>query len=582
MAIDLIKSYLVGIGFRVDENSFSKTKNSMNEADKTINKFNKNSQEGFSNTGDVLKDFFSLLNSSGGTLGKLFPELQGPFKGFIRDIGLVKKLYSDLTKQMETSPKNTKTKSEQENKFTASQNTKSKRQQEKQFTPQNTNTTDNVTSNALSTIPQNTELLDSSKNLVEQILNAKDAAKGLAEEGGNAFKLFSIEALGPIAAIVAGVATVTLAIRGLTKFLNGLADQDIEYEKLSRQLWTTKENAKEVDMALKTMGVTMKDLWLSPTLLKQFNQLRKDSKELKLPKEYTDNLKVVQGIGLEFKRLRQLGQLAFQWIGNYILKYAKGPLLEVKQAIHEFADGAIKEIPSIAKVLGTIIGILLRIISVIVKIGVFVLKLLNPFTKIIDIIKALGSIFEGLPEPVKKAIKIIGAIILTLEAPILAILLLIDDLFTYFKGGKSLTGSLIDKFSKLLDSAKNKIKSVIDWFRNLKKEILDSDIVKFFGSLGDGIKKGIEDFKKGDFKDLLGDISIKVKDFSSPNMNKVVSNYATSNTSNISKTTTQNSHNNIKNENTFNVYGGNDANSTGKAVKNHVTGITQRNVQGVF
>jgi len=81
---------------------------------------------------------------------------------------------------------------------------------------------------------------------------------------------------------------------------------------------------------------------------------------------------------------------------------------------------------------------------------------------------------------------------------------------------------------------------------------------------------------------LLGDISVKVKDFSNPNMNKVISSYATSNTSNVSKTTTQNSHNNIKNENTFKIYGGNDANSTGKAVKNHVNGIIQRNIQGAF
>lgn len=567
MAIDLIKSYLVGIGFKVDENSFNQTKNSMDEADKTINKFNKNSQEGFSNTNNVLKDLFSLLQTSGGTLGKLFPELRTPFKGVIGDILLIKKLYSDLTNTKQPPKPNIKA------------------EQESHFAPQNKNATNkNPIGKSLQVIPKNTEILDSSKNLVDSILDSKDAAEGLAEKGGNAFKLFSVEALGPIAAVVAGVAAVTLAVKGLAKFLNGLANQDIEYEKLSRQLWTTKENAKEVDMALKTLGVSMQDLWLSPTLLKQFNQLRQDSKELKLPKEYTDNLKIVQGIGLEFSRLRQLGQLAFQWIGNSILKYAAEPLNELRQTVRNFNEWLIKNIPNIGKVIGSIVGVLIRIIAVILKIGAFVLELIQPFTKVIDIIKDLASLFEGLPGPVKTAIKIIGAIILSLTFPILAVIAVLEDLMTYFKGGKSLTGTFIDKVSKAFDSMSQKIKNVIDWFKNLKKEILNSDFVKWIENTGQGIKNSINDIKNGNFKDLLGDISVKVKDFSSPNMNRVVSNYATSNTSNVSKTetTTQNSHNTVKNDNKIYVYGGKDSNVTGKAVKNNLNGITIRNLQEVF
>lgn len=571
MAIDLIKSYLVGIGFQVDENSFNQTQNSMNEADKTINKFNKNSQEGFSNTGDVLKDLFTLLKSSSGTLVKIFPGLQAPFSSFINDIGLIKKLYVDLNKEIEKTQKSPRTQAPTRNEninYNTTNNTG--------------NNSNNRDSNLPSVIQNSNELTNSSKNLIEQILNAKNASEGLVEEGGNAFKLFSIKALGPITAVVAGIAVFTLAAKGLSKFLNELANQDIEYEKLSRQLWTTKENAKEVDMALKTMGVTIKDLWLSPTLLKQFNQLRKDSAALKLPKEYTDNLKIIQGIGLEFKRFSQLGKLAFQWIGNYILKYAAGPLNDLRQMVHSFNDWLIKNIPGVGKVIGGILGVLIRIIGIILKIGAVLFKLTSPFFKIIELIGKIQDKFESLPEPVKKNIKSIMAILVLLTNPLMLIISLIDDLMTYFKGGKSLTGTFIDKFNKSLDSSGRKIKGVIDYFRNLKKEILNSDFGKFITNIGDGIKKGIENIKNGDFKDLLGNVSVKVKDFSGSNMNNLASNYATSNISNTSKTTTQNSHNNIKNENKIYVYGGNDANSTGKAVKNNVNGITIRNLQGVF
>jgi hypothetical protein len=525
----------------------------MNDVDKTIDKFNKNSQEGFSSTGDVLKDLFNLLKSSSGTLNKLFPELHSPLNGLLRDVVLIKKLYDDVSKIKVEKPKVKE--SQKDNNYNA-----------------NTNNEENGGSNLPTVIKNTTELSNASQNLVEQVINAQDASEALAEEGGNAFKLFSLKALGPIAAVVAGVVAVGVSIKGLTKLLSDLANQDIEYEKLSRQLWTTKENAREVDMALKTMGVTMKDLWLSPTLLKQFNQLRKDSKDLKLPKEYTDNLKIVQGIGLEFKRLRQFGAIAFQWIGNYILKYAKGPLNDFRNSIHSFNEWIKSNIPGMGKAVGSVIGYIIRALTVVIKVCGMILG------PIFEIIKWITN----LPEPFKKAFKIIAAIILAVQFPLIAVIALLDDLMTYFKGGKSLTGSIIDKFVKLLDTAKEKIKSVIDWFKNLKKEILNSDFVKGIEGLGDKIKKGFNDVKNGDFKAFISDTSAKVKDFSSPSVGKVAPSYTTSNTSHVSNSeTTTNSHNTIKNDNKIYVYGTN-ANSTGKAVKNNLNGITLRNVQGVF
>lgn len=433
MSLDLIKQYLVGIGFDVDSNSLNNAEKSINSADKTIKNFNDNSKKGFSDTNSSLKDLFQLLMSSSGTIGKLFPELRTPFKGLIGDIVLIKKLYSDLTKQKETPKADSKT-----------EPPKTQPKQESQFTPKKTN--NNPVSKGLSTIPKNnTELLDTSKSLVGGILDAKDASKGLADEGGKAFKLFSVEALGSIAAVVVGVAAFALATKKLIDSLNDLAKQDIEYEKLSRQLWTTKENAKEIDMALKTMGATMQDLWLSPTLLKQFTQLRKDSAALKLPKEYTDNLKVIQGIGLEFKRLQQLGTLAFQWIGNYILKYAAGPLNEIKQSMHGLNDWLIKSIPGIAKAIGSIIGIIVRVVLIIGEIIAFLWKITSP-------IVAIFKLIDEIPGPMKKIIEIIGIIAaLIIAGPIGAVIALIavlDDLFTYFKGGKSVIGNFFNKIGR--------------------------------------------------------------------------------------------------------------------------------------
>ena len=100
MALDLIKQYLVGIGFNVDESSLQNAESAINDAGSTLDKFAKNSSEGFSEAGSSLKDLFKLFGDTNGAIGKLFPNLRGPFKGIIKDIGTITKLYSNLKSHM--------------------------------------------------------------------------------------------------------------------------------------------------------------------------------------------------------------------------------------------------------------------------------------------------------------------------------------------------------------------------------------------------------------------------------------------------------------------------------------------------
>ena len=454
MALDLIKEYLIGIGFNVNQSSLNQAEKSISDADKTIQDFNKNSTKGFSESNDSLNAFFQLIKSSSGTLEKLFPGLKTPFNSFIKDISLVKKLYADLNKEIEKSQSKPRTQPSSENEHIPNTDTN------------NTgNSSNNRDTNLPSIIQNNKELSNSSINLIEQILNARNASKSLLSEGGSAFKLFSSGAVASIGAITISISALVLAGKGLTKFLNELAAQDIEYEKLSRQLWTTKENAKEVDMAMKTLGVSMQDLWLSPTLLKQFNKLRQDSAALKLPKEYTDNLKIIQDIGLEFKRLRQLGQLAMQWIGNYILKYAAEPLSEIRQEFRELNNWIVQNLPGIGKFIGSIVGLLVRV-------GLEIGKIIGILFKLTSPIFAIIRLFDKLPESVKE----FGKFAILAASPFLLILGLIDDIITALEGGKSVIGSTFSGF-------KTKANSSL------------SSIQKKFASVRDNMKNGINSIK---------------------------------------------------------------------------------------
>jgi hypothetical protein len=115
LAIDLIKEYLVGIGFQVDSSSFDNAKSSMGEAENTIKKFNKSSQNGFSETNESLQGLFKLIMASNGNLLKLFPELRTPLKGLIGDITILKKLYGDIA-NVKVKPNSEDTKSKEKNK----------------------------------------------------------------------------------------------------------------------------------------------------------------------------------------------------------------------------------------------------------------------------------------------------------------------------------------------------------------------------------------------------------------------------------------------------------------------------------
>lgn len=688
MSLDLIKQYLVGIGFEVDSESFELAGNSMEDATKKVENFNENSTKGFSETGDSLKSLFSLISSSG-TLGKLFPGLSKPFKDIIEEIKVIKKLYDEISgtnsnSSKEERPKSSKTEakeivkekviekvSESNVKVTDKEIVKEKiikktpEPKAKIPEPKVKTLESNVNvsgkeavkekivkkaseSNNKAFIDSKPKTLETVKNSIENMGEASKTASGkvsglkngissLATKGGSSLKAFATASVASIALVAVAVVGLIVGIKKLASYLNGLAEKDIEYEKLSRMLWTTKETAKEVSQALETLGVTMEDLWLSPTLLKQFNQLRKDSSQLKIPPEFYDNLKVIQGIGFEFKRLKQLMSLLFQWIGHYILKYLAGPLTDVKKGMGDFNNWLIQNIPKVAEIIGFLIGSFLRLLFVLGKVLIVFLKVLSPIFKLIEIIGKANKEIDKLPEGFKKAARLIVSYLAVVFAPILLIIALIDDLLTFLRGGKSVMGDFaksfggkwgesIEKLKKNLaflkdllkkfkldpdakdewnsygQSAKENLEKIISWFEGLEtsfsegmltikdewstyadraSESLNSIREKAKGVWGDiqewskgALEKGL-DFLKGDDKDKIVRFE---KNHGSNSEGTINKSYLTNKSSTSNRTT--NTNNEVSNQNTINVYS-NDATQAGNVISKRLTGITSRNLQGV-
>ena len=588
MALDLIKQYLVGIGFNVDTNSLKTAQESMSQAEESIKKFNEESNKGFSETSGSLKDLFNLFSSSPTLLKAI--ALHSPFRSLIKDIYLLKKIYKEISgfKPKENKDKVSRTKnkdrSEYINKFKYP-----KFESSKDIIKVPNNPIDK-----LDTKGAKKEILDFTSNANKGLLDVANIAQELLSKGGGAIKAFATTSAGAFALIGVTVVGVIAGIKKLVSSLKELANDDIKFEKLSRQLWTTKENAREISTALDTLDASMEDLWLSPTLLKQFKQLTGDLKNMKLPADFNRNIKVVQGLGLEFKRTKQMVVQFFKLIGSYILKYIAGPLDEVRNKIHGTNDWLVQNLPKIAKVIGTIIGVLLRIIMIIGKILAIIWKLTAPIVYIFKLIGKLGNAFSKMPEPVKKAVKIITAVLMTILSPILLIIGLIDDIVTYFRGGKSVIGSFIDKIvnkstkaGKVISLIVKTIKailtgglSLITWDKYWKKAKETFEKIKNKAKeTWDKVKEWSEG-KIEKVKDFANGLKEKVQSFGESIVNNTAANYVTSNTNKISNnTTTSNSHNTTSN--TINVYASRDAKGAVNAINNVLTGISTRNTQGV-
>lgn len=545
-----------------------------------------------------MKSLFNLFGSS--SIGRLFPELQKPLNGLLKDIKAVKKLYSDLSK-IDISKKEGKPTPKNIKKYTGKEkNIKAFKGQHIKKTEDNVKDDGGIDSgfkNLIKSISKSKKsILDFKKSSIGGLKNVETSAESLAVNGGKSLLKFSLKGATCIAVVVAAVIAAVAAIKKVSNFLSELGKQDVEYEKLSRQLWTTKENARDIDSALKTLGVTMQDLWLSPTLLKQFNQLRKDSQQLRLPPEFKDNIKVIQGLGLEFKRLKQFGKLAFQWIGHYILKYVAGPLAEFKQKLSGFNDKFIKIIPSIAKVIGSAIGIILRIL-------LLIFKVLEPIFSIVSkIVGFVIGLIEKIPGPIKKILKLIGVIAaLIMAGPvgvILLIIALLDDLFTFLRGGKSVIGSVFGFFKEKGLDAMRSIKSKFgDLKESLKEKIKENgwdeyyeNAIKVFEGIREKAKevwgdikewsKGVWDKTKEFFtgSDVKEKVEVYNKDIKS---SKAIAPNYTNSSSIANNTTTSNSNNKVNNTNTINVYG-TDSKSTANTIDKKLKGVNTRNLQGVF
>ncbi|MCM3141657.1 hypothetical protein [Brevibacillus sp. MER 51] len=264
---------------------------------------------------------------------------------------------------------------------------------------------------------------------------------GVTNFAGTTVKSFAL-------ASTAIVSSLAAANAGIAIFLGNLAKADLETEKFARKMWLSKDTAESLKNSLSAMGATLEDLYLSPELLRNFNQLRATISGMKPPPEFQSQMKTIRSVQFEFQRMRLEATYALKWVGFYLFKYLEVPIQNSKRGLKGFNDAIIKSMPRWTKNVAQFFSWIARLGIAFVKGGRDVFRL-----------------FEKLGDYIPDRLKIIGAALVALGLLIkmgpfgliftlfTGLLLLLDDFYTYLEGGESALGPLwkkLQEFFKLL------------------------------------------------------------------------------------------------------------------------------------
>lgn len=236
-------------------------------------------------------------------------------------------------------------------------------------------------------------------------------------------------------------ATIGASLGGL---LDGLGNQEIQMEILSRQYWTSTQNAMAFSEALKVLHTNVQDLYLSPTLLAQYQQLYSLGKKLQTPGNYAQTIKGVQNIQLQFRELQVDAYYALQWIGYYFTRYMSGPLSNLQSVLQNLNTTIQKNMPAwtanVAKFLVGFVQFWQTAWQVVSGVGGFFVNLVNSMPGWAKVIAAaIGIISLAMnATPFGKFIEAFTAIVL-----------LFQDYETWQKHGKSAFGGLWATLSKI-------------------------------------------------------------------------------------------------------------------------------------
>lgn len=315
--------------------------------------------------------------------------------------------------------------------------------------------------------------------------------------------------------IASAVAGVSASVLGL---MTAAAKQDLEFEKMSRQMMISREAAEQMKRATDALGESVQDITLNPELSERFRALSSDGSQMMIGGDFKETMKNFRDLIFEFTRLKQEASYAMTWIGYYLQKYLAKPLAEIKARFREFNDSFVKNISTWTEKAA-------RGIVYILTIGQHFLQFLW------DVGKALYNIWDSFPKGVKIATAALAGLWAIMKMSPLgrmitlvsALMLLIDDYYGYMEGKNAALGPLWDKLNeaieygkelweeivpvleKVCDWAEETARAFMKWLDEMSRDEVVKDLIQAFKEMWKAIfdlGKEVWAFVRGALADL--------------------------------------------------------------------------------
>ena len=249
--------------------------------------------------------------------------------------------------------------------------------------------------------------------------------------------------------------------------IKGVAQADMEYKKLAASMWVTKETAKALSVAMKTMGVSQEELAWVPELREQFFRLREEINKFATPQDADDQLRYIREIGYDVQTLFVRLKMLKEWIAYYLIQYLEPYIKDFKAFINWLLDKLGEDLPGLAR-----------------KVARAMSTMLSPVLATLKVLgMAIGKIYDfvvSLPENVKKWAAIfaaVGAAIMAgpfglIIAGLSMAMLLLEDFLGYMNGWDS-SADLAPLWEALLKFQEGTGAEWLEKFREVLGDVAD-------------------------------------------------------------------------------------------------------------
>ena len=283
----------------------------------------------------------------------------------------------------------------------------------------------------------------------------------------------------------------TTASIGIGKFMQRVANSDMEMQKFAKSMYLSVDQAKALQNTLGSMRLSMgdlRDVAYNPELLAQYKEFLGLAKSFRTTPEMKQSFKEIRAIFAEFQKFNLIFNSFRERLTHFIYQIIKVPAQKFRGFLSSFNTRFAKNLSNWAEKLGIVIGNIMRIG---LRVYEIIQSIIGSIGKVWDKLSRLGKGVVGSLFLINRIIK--GSPIWKLMTMFTGVMMLIDDYKTYKEGG--ISANALKPMWKMVEDQRNRPDSA--W--NKLVELLER-LIPILNKLVDVVLKSLIDL----LEDLFG------------------------------------------------------------------------------